>query len=372
MNYLSNPCIRNLWALALISSLLLFGSTLIAAGEKTHSYQTFENDPLNARIYELDNGLRVYMTVYKDEPRIQTCIAVRAGSKNDPADATGLAHYLEHLLFKGTDEFGTMNFEREEVEIERIIDLFERRYHETDSLARAEVYRQIDSTSYSASQFAISNEYEKLMDLIGAKGTNAYTSDERTVYINDIPSNQLEKWLTIEAERFRDPIFRLFHTELEIVYEEKNRGLDDDWSKIIEVLNSGLYQNHPYGTQTTIGSVAHLKNPSLKKVIDFYETYYVPNNMAICLSGDLDPDKTIRLIDQAFGRFPKKDVAPFIPPKEEPIERPIIEEVWGPDAEGVVLGFRLDGVESKDPDLLRMFDMILNNRVATDLNTVTI
>ena len=335
-----------------------------------HSYTTVNHDPLDARIYELKNGLVVYMSVYKDAPRIQTYIAVKVGSKHDPADATGLAHYLEHMLFKGTDRFGTNDFEQEKPHLDSIIELYERYHQTSDPPTRQEIYRQIDTVSNTASQYAIPNEYDKMMTAIGAKGTNAYTSVERTVYANDIPSNQLENWLTVEAERFRNPVMRLFHTELEVVYEEKNRSLDNDWSKAYHAKLAGLFQKHPYGTQTTLGSVEHLKNPSIKKVIDYYNTYYVPNNMAICLSGDFDPDEIIRLIDREFGKLPVKEVPTFIPPEEELIEQPIIKDVYGPDAESVTVAFRFGGVSSPAADLLTMTDMILANGTAglVDLN----
>ena len=274
-----------------------------------NNYEFVENDPLNARIYTLDNGLKVYLSSYDDAPRVQTSIAIKAGSKNDPADATGLAHYLEHMLFKGTDKYGSLDYKQEKVLLDKIEDLYEeyRTVDMTDTLNRDLIWRQIDSISGEAAKLCIANEYDKMLSGIGAKGTNAYTSNEKTVYINDIPSNQIEKWLKIEAERFRMPVFRLFHTELETVYEEKNRSLDSDGSKMFEGLMSGLFPNHQYGTQTTIGTINHLKNPSLKEIRKYFNKYYVPNNMAICMSGDFDYDEVINLIDKYFGVFERKD-----------------------------------------------------------------
>ena len=183
-------------------------------------YEYVENDPLNARVYTLDNGLKVYLTSYADAPRVQTNIAVRAGSKNDPEDATGLAHYLEHMLFKGTDVYGSLDYEKERPLLDQIEALYEeyRSIEMTDTINRERVWNQIDSVSGEAAKFAIANEYDKMLSGLGAKGTNAYTSNEKTVYINDIPSNQMEKWNKLESERFRYPVFRLFHTELEAVY----------------------------------------------------------------------------------------------------------------------------------------------------------
>ena len=157
------------------------------------------------------------MGVNKAEPRLQTIIATKAGSNTDPANHTGLAHYLEHMLFKGTDKFGSLDWAKEKPCIDQIDQLYEKYNSTTDEIARAAIYRTIDSVSGIAAKFAIANEYDKMMGNLGAKGTNAFTWYEQTAYVNDIPSNQIERWLTVEAERFRSPVFRLFHTELEAV-----------------------------------------------------------------------------------------------------------------------------------------------------------
>jgi predicted Zn-dependent peptidase len=185
--------------------------------ENGYTYETVSNDPLNARIYTLKNGLKVYMTVYKDAPRIQTYIAVRAGSKNDPSTATGLAHYLEHILFKGTSKIGTSDWQKEKVELDKIEALYEEYRQTKDSVSRAKIYHRIDSISLVAAGYSIANEYDKMLSNIGATGTNAYTYVEQTVYVNDIPSNQIDKWAQIESERFSQVVPRLFHTELEAV-----------------------------------------------------------------------------------------------------------------------------------------------------------
>jgi predicted Zn-dependent peptidase len=333
-------------------------------------FESVKGDMLDARIYTLKNGLKVYLSVNKNEPRVQTYIAVRAGSKNDPSDATGLAHYLEHMLFKGTDKFGTVNAAKEKELLDKVIVLYDVYKATTDTEKRKDLYKQIDSLSFLASEFAIANEYDKMLGAIGAKGTNAYTFVEQTVYVNDIPSNQLAKWLTIEAERYRNPVMRLFHTELEVVYEEKNRSLDNDGRKIFAELWANLFKEHQYGTQTTIGTIEHLKNPSLSAVINYYNAYYVPNNMAICLAGDFNPDETLKLINEKFGGFASKPVPPYAPPQEKAITSPIVKTVVGPDAESVTIGFRFNNTNPKDHDVLTMCDMILSNGQAglIDLN----
>src|ERR1035437_10025364 len=361
--------VKNLTVVALF---LFIGFSSINAQQtaKVYKYESVPNDPLNSRIYKLDNGLTVYMTVYKNAPRIQTYIATRAGSKNDPKDATGLAHYLEHMLFKGTDKYGSKDYAKEKVELDKIESLFEVYRKTKDDGQRKIIYHQIDSVSGYASKFAIANEYDKMLSTIGAKGTNAYTFLEQTVYVNDIPSNQLDNWTTIESERFSNPVMRLFHTELEAVYEEKNRGLDNDRRKSREALMVGLFPNNTYGSQTTIGTFEHLKNPSLTEIKKYYNTYYVPNNMAICLSGDFDPDATIKMIDEKFSSWKNKPVPVYQPYIEKPITAPIVKEVIGPDAENVMIGYRFAGIGSKDADMLMLINSILSNGKAglIDLN----
>jgi predicted Zn-dependent peptidase len=332
------------------------------APAKEYRYETAPNDPLGVRVYKLDNGLTVYLSDYKNAPRIQTYVAVRAGSKNDPATATGLAHYLEHMVFKGTSKLGTKDWGKEQPELDKIEALYEKyRGERNDPVARKRTYHQIDSISGVAARYAVPNEYDKLMGSIGAKGSNAHTSNEETVYQEDIPSNQLEKWAAVQSERLQEMVPRLFHTELEAVYEEKNRGLDSDFNKEFEALNASLYPTHPYGTQTTIGTIEHLQNPSITEIKKYFGQYYVPNNIALCLSGDLDYDQTIRLIDKYFGGLASKPVPAFNAPVEKPLTAPIVKEVVGPASENVMLGYRFPGKATRDGLRLRMLDKILTN-----------
>ncbi|MCX6277705.1 MAG: insulinase family protein [Bacteroidetes bacterium] len=359
---------KSILQFAFIALLLALATSTMA--QKVYRYDSVAGDPLKVRIYTLENGLKVYLTVYKDAPRIQTAIAVRTGSKNDPSDNTGMSHYLEHIMFKGTDEFGTKDFPKEKVLLDQIEQKFEVYRKTTDTLKRKMIYHEIDSISGLAATLAIANEYDKLLSVIGAKNTNAFTSFEETIYINDIPSSKINQWLEIEKERFQDPVFRLFHTELETVYEEKNMSLDNDNDKIFDELFARLFKNNTYGTQTTLGTVEHLKNPSLTSLKNYFASRYVPNNMAIVLSGDFDPNEMIRQVDATFGKLIAKPVKLYTPGVEKPITAPVVIEVVGPDAESVTIGYRLGGCDTKDADLVTVFNMILSNSAAglMDLN----
>lgn len=360
--------------------LLLAGSLQVSAQSKHqwkeassggYAYRYITGDPMQARFYTLKNGLTVILSVNKKDPRIQTLIGVRAGSNSDPKDHTGLAHYLEHLLFKGTQKFGSLDWAKEKPYLNQIEQLYTSYNHTTDTEKRRAVYKQIDSVSGAAAKLAIANEYDKMMSGMGAQGTNAHTWVEETVYEEDIPSTAVDKFLAVQAERFRDPVFRIFHTELEAVYEEKNRGLDNDGRKMYETMLATLFPTHNYGQQSTIGTVEHLKNPSLTAIREFYNEFYVPNNMAIIFAGDFDPDYVIKRIDTQFAYMKSKPVNEYKAPAEAPIAAPIVKEVFGPDAENVNIAYRMPGaLDTKNAVILTVLSQILSNGKAglLDLN----
>ena len=204
------------------------------------AFKTVDNDPLGVKMYTLSNGLRLFLSTNDVEPRIHTNIAVRAGSKQDPPETTGLAHYLEHMLFKGTKHLGALDWEQESKLLEKISDLYEQHRKAEDPEQRRAIYAQIDQVSNEASKLVAPNEYDKLASAIGAKETNAYTWLEQTVFVNNIPSNELERWMRLESERFRMLVLRLFHTELETVYEEFNINQDRDFRKVNKAIHEIL------------------------------------------------------------------------------------------------------------------------------------
>ena len=335
-----------------------------------YTYKYVTNDPMGARFYTLKNGLNVILSQNKKEPRITTHIAVRAGSNTDPKNHTGLAHYLEHMLFKGTDKFGSLDWNKERILLDKIDALYEQYNSTKDETKRKEIYAEIDKTSGEAAKLAIANEYDKMMKAIGSQRTNAHTWVEETVYDEDIPANALEKLLIVQGERFRNPILRIFHTELEAVYEEKNRSLDNDSWKIQEASHELLFPTHNYGQQTTIGTIEHLKNPSLKAIRDYYHKYYVPNNMAVVMAGDLDFDQAVKLVDKYLGYMQPKPVQEYKGQVEKPIAGPIVKDIYGPSAETMRIYFRSGAEGSREEMLLNIIGAILSNGKAglLDLN----
>ena len=358
----------NLKLLAL-ACFLFIGSTLVAQSTyqwKTVSangftYKYVTNDPSKSRFYTLKNGLTVILSPNNKEPNIQFRMSVRAGSNTDPKNATGLAHYLEHVLFKGTDKFGTANWAKEKPLLDKIDALYEKYNKTTDPALRKEIYKEIDKTSGEASNFSIANEYDKMIAGIGGNSSNAHTWYEETVYNEDFPSNSIDKFLAIQGERFRKPIFRIFHTELEAVYEEKNRGLDSDPNKLDEAMMDLLFPTHNYGQQTTIGTIEHLKNPSLVEIRNYYNKYYVPNNMAAIFTGDFNPDEMIKKVEKTFSYMVAKPIALYNPAPEKPLTQIQKVDVYGPSAEMVEIYYRGFPENSRSSMLLDLVSSVLFN-----------
>lgn len=355
----------------MMAGLLMMGA--LNATAKDYHYTSVPGDAMKTRIYTLDNGLKVYMSVNKEMPRLQANIAVKTGSRNDPAETTGLAHYLEHLMFKGTTHFGTTDVEKERPYLDEITRRYESYRKITDPAQRKQAYHDIDSISQLAARYNIPNEYDKLMASIGSEGSNAYTSNDVTCYVENIPNNEIENWAKIQSDRFQNMVIRGFHTELEAVYEEKNISMASDEDKKWAALWKLLTPTHPYGTQTTIGEQEHLKNPSIVNIQDYFRQYYVPNNVAIVLAGDFDPDQTIEVIDKYFGGWKKSDkvTRPEFAPQPE-ITAVKDTTVVGQDAESVMMAWRFKGANQGDGDILDIISDILCNGKAglfdTDLN----
>lgn len=345
----------------ILCALVVTALALVGCKKET-AYESVENDAMHTRIYTLDNGLKIYLSENHETPRVTAHIAVNTGHRNDPADCTGLAHYLEHLMFKGTKQFGTMDYEAEKPYLDKITELYEEYRVLTDEGQRKAKYHEIDSVSQLAAKYFIPNEYDKLMATIGGAGSNAYTWFDITCYTEDIPANEIDRWAEIQADRFQNMVARGFHTELEAVYEEKNISLSNDGDKQLDALMFKLHPTHSYGTQTTIGTQEHLKNPSIKAIYEYYNRYYRPNNVAICMAGDFDSEKVIEVLKKHFSDWQKgEDVSPRQFEKQPDFTAPQDTTVLGLEQESILVGWRFDGAASMQTDTLELMRSILSN-----------
>ena len=261
--------------------------------------------PLDVEIYTLENGLTVMLNEDRNETSVFGAVVIDGGGKRDPSDATGIAHYLEHVLFKGTSKMGTTNYAKEKVYLDSIEVLYDELSKREDKKTRLKIQRHINDLSVKASEYAIPNEFTRLIEGMGGTGLNAGTGYDFIYYFNSFPSAQIEKWVDLYSHRFLDPVFRLFQSELETVYEEKNRAMDNPFRVFNETSRKYFFKNHPYGQQTILGSVEHLKTPSLSKMKEYYNKYYVPNNMHLLIAGDFDKRDVKKLIKAKFGKLKK-------------------------------------------------------------------
>lgn len=324
-------------------------------------------EALKLKELKLKNGLTVYLNEDHNQPNVMGLVVVRGGAKRDPKDATGIAHYFEHIMFKGSENLGTINYKEEKPYLDSIEILYDELALCPDDDQKEKIQLKINDLNLKASEYAIPNEFDKVMANMGGTGINAYTNMESIVYHNVFPGNQLEKWMEVYYDRFANPVFRMFQSELETVYEEKNISMDDSFSRLFEELMSNLYRNHPYGQQTVLGSIEHLKTPSLRKMKTYYETFYVPNNMAVILCGDFDSETALALIEKTFGQMEYKEIPKMPEYKEEPFKgRELVTKRLTPVKVGIMA---FHAVNSTHPDVeaIEVTNSILSNYSSTGL-----
>lgn len=317
--------------------------------------------------FTLSNGLKVILDENHSQPEIFGLVIVKAGGKNDPSDATGMAHYQEHMLFKGTTTLGTINWEKEKPHIDKIFGLYDELGKTKDEAKRAEIQKAINEESLKAGEYAIPNEMNNLINEMGGSSINAGTGPDYTVYYNKFPSNQVEKWIDLYAHRFSEPVFRSFQAELEVVYEEKNLYNDQFQTRLLEAFQKNFFKNHPYGQQTIIGTVEDLKNPSLTKMYEFFKTYYVPNNMALVLSGDFNSEEIFPIIEEKFGKWVKGEIPQLRTWEEKPFNgREFYQAKLTPIKVGL-FGYRAPSSKDEKSITTEIITRLLNNSYSTGL-----
>lgn len=323
--------------------------------------QPLPSDPMAVTVHRLSNGMTVYLSENHEKPQVSAWIGVRAGGRMDPATSTGLAHYLEHMLFKGSDEFGTLDAAREAEHVEHVRVLYRQLREAHDDARRRAILAKIDARTQAMAEFSIPNEIDRMYSTLGVTGVNAFTSFESTVYIANVPSNRLAAWSRVEAERFSDPVFRLFLPELEAVYEEKNLSLDDPSDRVTVAGLRALFPRHPYGTQTVIGEVEHLKTPAYDDMAQFFADWYVPNNMAIALAGDIRADTVLPILERAFARLQPRPVPTPAPGQiSAPTER-VAVEVLAPGTESISVSYVAPAVGHADEPAVAVLDRLMKD-----------
>ncbi|MFA5655185.1 MAG: insulinase family protein [Dysgonamonadaceae bacterium] len=265
----------------------------------------FSKNPLSVKEYRLSNGLTVWLNEDNSQPKIIGSIIVKAGAKDSPN--TGVAHYFEHILFKGTDKIGTINYAEEKIWLDSISEKYDELARLSDPEKRLEIQKEINDLSIKAAEYVIPNEFNKLISQYGGTGLNAGTSWDYTMYFNTFTPQYMKQWCEINSERLINPVFRMFQSELETVYEEKNMYADMLGSQAVEKTIEQFFKPHPY-QYPIIGSTENLKNPRLSEMEEFFKTYYVAGNMGLVLSGDFDTEEVLPLLEATFGKIQKGSV----------------------------------------------------------------
>ena len=309
---------------------------------------------LKVETFRLDNGLKVILCEEHSQPKVYGCVVVHAGSKNEKPTATGVAHYFEHIMFKGTDRIGTTNWSAEKLYLDSISQAYDRLHATNDAKQRHDIQLEINRLNIAASKYAIPNEVDAILQKMGCTRLNAGTSYDYTVYYNTLPSNQLANWMDVYVERFRNPVFRLFQSELEAVYEEKNMYDNQTGHDFSRNIFTEAFGEHPYSREV-IGLAEHLKNPQPSEMQEFFNTYYVANNMTLLLVGDFNTAEARRLIKDKFsvwrsGELPQQPT--YNLPKFE--KQKVLDVRQTPIKMGIMI---FPGVTEKHPDYMPL-DML--------------
>ena len=330
------------------------------------SYQSQAEDlnALKVKEYRLENGLTVWLNEDHSQPKVFGAVVVKAGAKDCPD--TGIAHYFEHKMFKGTDRIGTLDYESEKVLLDSIAMKYDELAMTEDTAARARLQKEINELSIRSSEYVIPNEFNRLINRFGGSGLNAATSYDATIYFNTFSPQYMVQWAEINSERLINPVFRLFQSELETVYEEKNMYGDFIGDQVMDTLMARYFGPHPYA-YPIIGSTKNLKNPRLTEMHKFFEDYYVASNMALILSGDFDAQQVMPILEKAFSRIrsgnaPKQEkvmLPPFNGRETMKVKFPI------PFIKAMGLGFRGVSANHEDQVALNIAVNLLNNANGT-------
>ncbi|SDO50593.1 Predicted Zn-dependent peptidase [Prevotella communis] len=325
---------------------------------------------LEVKELKLSNGMTVWLNEDHSQPKVFGAVVVKAGAKDCPN--TGIAHYFEHIMFKGTDRIGTTDYAAEKPWLDSISAQYDLLSQTKDETTRTRIQKHINELSIKAADYIIPNEYSRLISKYGGSSLNAGTGQDLTYYHNSFLPQFMEQWCWLNSERLMTPVFRGFQGELENVYEEKNRAADD-MGDVQDKIFKAVFKTQPYA-YPVLGSTENLKNPRLSDMAAFFKKYYVASNMGLILCGDIRPDAAlVTLLEKTFGRVQTGPV-----PERRKSPMPAIE---ADDRQQIKLPIPLIGAEAlvfkapteyeADANALDLANMLLYNGKAGLLDSLT-
>lgn len=285
---------------------------LVAVSATAQDLASFEK---RTQTRKLDNGLTVILMERHDAPVFSYATVVNTGSAREVPGITGLAHMFEHMAFKGSDLVGTTDAAGEKKALAKVeetyaaYDTARRAEGARDAAKVAELEKAWKDSIAEADKFVVNDEFSQVIDRAGGVGMNAFTAEDLTAYFFSLPSNRFELWAFMESERFRNPVFRQFYKERDVVMEERRMSTESNpFGRLLEQYLSTAFMAHPYGVPG-IGWPSDLQSFSATDAENFAKKYYVPANLTIAIVGDVNPAEAWPLIDKYFGRLPKAPAA---------------------------------------------------------------
>jgi predicted Zn-dependent peptidase len=271
--------------------------------------------------FTLDNGLKFIVLERHQAPVVSFLTYANVGGANEPDGKTGVAHYLEHLAFKGTQQIGTSNYTTEKPLLERLDQLFDqiqRAQAAGQAATVAKLQAEFAQVEAEANRYVKQNQMGQIVSQAGGVGLNANTSTDATRYFYSFPANKLELWMSLESERFLEPVFREFYQEKEVILEERRlRTENSPIGQLTEAFLAKAFTLHPY-RRPVIGYSQDIRNLTRQDVQNFFKTYYAPSNLTIAIVGDVDPHKVKQLAQIYFGRYQANPALPKITAVEPP------------------------------------------------------
>jgi predicted Zn-dependent peptidase len=271
--------------------------------------------------FRLDNGMKFIVMENHEAPVVSFVTYADVGGADEPDGKTGVAHFLEHLAFKGTKDIGTENYDVESQLLERL-DQLSAQVKAAKAAGKqqeaAKLQKEFAQVEAEAVKYVKQNEFGRIVEKAGGENLNAQTSADATVYFYSFPANKLELWMSLESERFLEPVFREFYKEQQVILEERRLRTDNNpVGRMVEAFLGTAFSKHPY-KRPVIGYDDDIRNLTRQDVQQFFETYYPPNNLTVAIVGDINPAQVKALAQEYFGRFPARPN----PPKVTKIEPP--------------------------------------------------
>ena len=316
------------------------------------------------REHDLENGLKLLVVERHESPTVAAYITLKVGSVDETSETRGVAHLLEHMLFKGTTTIGTSDWAKErplQEEIEKVgsrLDALQRR-SDADPQERAELRARLAELQEKQQQFVVKDEFSSIYAEHGGVGFNAFTSKDLTSYIISLPSNKVELWAALESERLKNAVMREFYTEREVVKEERRRAYETSPGGLLyENLTANAFLMHPY-RNPIIGWMSDIDNLTLEQTRDFFERYYAPVNTVIALVGDIRFEDAVDLVERYFGSMAPGTPVPAVAAQEPP-QRGERRVSIAFDAEPqLAVAYRKPTLPHKDDYVFDLIDIIL-------------